>query len=281
MIFLTGASGNVGTAVARCLHEARLPFRIGARDPRAASPPGGTATVAFDFLDPQTFRAAVRGCDSLFLLRPPAVSDTRRTLNPFVDVGREEGIKQIVFVSVAGAADNSLVPHHAVEQHLRRGPAGWTILRPGFFAQNFGGPYRDDIVLDARVFVPAGRGRVTFVDVRDVAEVAAAALVDPAAHQGRAYTLVGPEALSFAEAAALLSREIGRSIHYQPASILGYLRHLRRRRMPIAQILVQAALHAGLRLGQAATLDGTLASLLAQPPRTLGDYFRDHRDTWA
>jgi len=233
-----------------------------------------------DFLDPSTFRAAVYGCHSVFLLRPPAVSNTRRTLNPFLDVARAEGVRQVVFLSVAGAADNPLVPHHAVEQHLRHGPEGWTILRPGFFAQNLGDAYRDDVLHDNRLFVPAGAGRAAFVDVRDVAEVAVEALVNRASHRGQTYTLTGPEPLSFADAAAILSRETSRAIRYQPASIPAYFHHLRHRGMPVVQILVQTVLHVGLRFGQAETVDATLARLLGHPPRTLRDYVRDHRNLW-
>ena len=79
MVFVTGASGNVGREVVNCLHAAQAPYRIGARRPATA--PASGEVVAFDFLDPSTYVAAVCGCSSLFLLRPPAVADTRKTLN--------------------------------------------------------------------------------------------------------------------------------------------------------------------------------------------------------
>lgn len=281
MILVTGSSGNVGSEVVRCLRTRHTRFRLCARKPDTIPPEDGVEVVPFDFLEPSTFRGALRGCDAVFLLRPPAVSDTRATLNPFLDVARAHGVRQVVFVSVAGAADNPLVPHHAVEQKLRRGPAGWTIVRPGFFAQNLGDAYRDDIVRDHRLFVPAGSGRAAFVDVRDVAEVAVDALMDPASHRGQAYTLTGPEALSFSDAARLLSTELARTIRYQPATIPAYFAHLRRRGLPLAQVLVQTVLHVGLRFGQAETVDDTIARLLGHRPRTLETYVRDHRSLWA
>lgn len=280
MILVTGSTGNVGSAVVRSLRDRHVGFRIGARKPDTIRPLDDVEVATFDFLEPSTFRSAVRGCDAVFLLRPPAVSDTRTTLNPFIDVARDEGVRQVVFVSVAGAADNPLVPHHAVEQHLRRGPEGWTIVRPGFFAQNFGDAYRNDIVLDKRIFVPAGAGRAAFVDVRDVAQVAVDALIAPESHKGQAYTLTGPEALSFADAAGILSNEISRTILYQPASIPSYFFHLRRRGLPFGQVLVQTILHVGLRFGQAETVDRTLERLLGHRPRTLQEYVRDHRGLW-
>ncbi len=162
-IRVTGASGNVGKEVVAQLHSRQVPFQIG---DRASAPPKGgrksttanasegVKTVRFDFLDPNTYGSAVVGCDAVFLLRPPAIANTKQTLNVFLDVARSQGVSQVVFISVAGAGDNPLVPHHAVERHLCAGLAGWTILQSGFFAQNIGDAYRQDIVTDDRIFDP-------------------------------------------------------------------------------------------------------------------------------
>ncbi|MDX2239963.1 MAG: NAD(P)H-binding protein [Leptolyngbyaceae cyanobacterium bins.302] len=280
MIFITGASGNVGTAVVQALQTRQVPLRIGSRKPDAVMAQDQIEVVPFDFLDAATFSTAVRGCQAVFLLRPPAISNTRETLNVLIDVARTEGIQSIVFVSVAGAADRPWVPHHAVEQCLQQGSSGWTILRPGFFAQNFGDAYREDIVQLDRVIVPAGKGRVAFIDARDIAQVAAKILLDPAPHHAKIYTLTGSEALSFAAAAQMLSEVLERTIAYDAASIPGYGWHLLRRKLPLAQILVQTVLHVGLRFGQAESVDPALAQLLEHPPRTLQDYFQDHRELW-
>ncbi len=279
MIFVTGASGNVGREVVRGLQSRGTAFRIGDRSP-AAITTSGAETVAFDFLDATTYRSAVTGCNAVFLLRPPAISNTRKTLNKFIDVTRAHGVRQIVFISVAGAATNPIVPHHAVEVHLRGGPPGWTILRPGFFMQNLGSAYRADIRDDDRIYVPAGKGGVAFVDTRDLASVAVEALVDPEAHAGQAYTLTGSETLSFSDVAALLSAELGRTINYHPASIFGYVAHVLKSGLPLAQALVQTVLHVGLRLGQAEEIDPTLLQLLGHPPMTMAAYVRRNRDMW-
>lgn len=286
MILVTGASGNVGGALARLLWTRGVPFVVAARrvvngapadvDPREPGP----GAVRLDFGDPSTYRGAVRGCDAVFLLRPPAVSDTKNTLVPFIDAARAEGVRHVVFLSVAGAADNRVVPHHAVEQRLLRGARGFTILRPGFFAQNLGDAYREDIRRDDRLYVPAGAGRAAFIDARDIAEVAANVLVDPTSHEAATYTLTGPEAISFEEAARVLTSELAREIRYEPASVLGYVRHLRRRGLPRMQVIVQTVLHVGLRFGQAETVDPTLDRLLGRRGRTLRDYVHDHRDLW-
>jgi uncharacterized protein YbjT (DUF2867 family) len=280
-VLVTGATGNVGLEVVRAARARGLEVRAAVHDEaRARKTLGNDVELArLDFLDRSTF-SCTDGADALFLMRPPAIAEVAETLLPFVDEARKRGVKHIVFLSVAGADKNALVPHHAVEKHLQKGN-GWTILRPGFFAQNFGDAYLRDIVEDNRVYVPAGRGRVTFVDVRDVADVAALAFAAPSEHDRRAYTLTGPEAIAFTRAAAELSGILERPIRYQPASIVGYMRHLHARRMPWMQVAVQTVLHVGLRFGQAERVDPTLAGLLARRPRSLVEYFRDHRELWA
>ena len=278
MIFVTGASGNVGREVIECLKTLKADYRIGVRS--AEKSKSNENTVIFDFLDPNTFGAAVEGCTSVFLLRLPAISNTKATLNLFVDAARRSGVQHFVFVSVAGAASNPLVPHHAVEKHLMGGPADWTILRPGFFAQNLGDAYRIDICKDSRLYLPAGSARVAFIDARDIAAVAGMALTNPSQHRAKAYLLAGPEALSFAEVATILTDTLGRRIIYQQASIIGYMAHLSARKMPMLQILIQTVLHVGLRFGQAQSVDPTLGQLLERKPYTVADYVRVNQTLW-
>lgn len=272
-IFVTGGSGNVGREVVAALRRRSAVIRVGDRSLAQGD-------VRFDFYDPTTYADAVVGCDAVFLLRPPAISNTKATLNRFIDVARAAGVAQIVFVSVAGAETNTIVPHHAVEVYLRGGPPGWTILRPGFFAQNLESAYRDDICHDDRIYVPAGRGRVAFIDTRDLAAVAVEALLEPVTHAGQSYTLTGPAALTFTEVARLLSAAIGRPIRYEQASTIGYTLHLLNAGLPVAQALVQTVLHVGLRYGQAETVDPTAARLIGRAPLTMYDYVRDHREQW-
>jgi uncharacterized protein YbjT (DUF2867 family) len=163
---------------------------------------------------------------------------------------------------------------------LRAGPDDWTIVRPGFFAQNIGTAYRQDIVEDNRIYLPAGHGRAAFVDLRDVGEVAARVLIDPAPHQCETYTLTGPEAFDFDQVAAFLSEALDRVIRYDRASWIGYLFHLRRRGIGLGQAMVLMILHVGLRFGQAESVDPTLERLLGRRPFDVHDFIRDHTSLW-
>jgi uncharacterized protein YbjT (DUF2867 family) len=281
-VLVTAALGNVGREVVRACAERGLPVRVS--DPtlarvRAAYPEH--EAVALDLLDRTTWSPALTGCDAVFLLRPPPIGDMETTLIPFVDEAYAAGVRHVVFLSVAGADRMKWVPHRKVELHLAAKGAGWTVLRPGFFAQNLKDAYRLDIVEDGRLYVPAAEGRVAFVDVRDAGDVAARIFEDPSAFAGQSLTLTGPEALRFEDVAALLSSTLGRQVRYEPASIAGYAWHLRRRRaMPWMQVVIQTILHVGLRRGDAEAVEPTVERILGRPPGTLRAYIAREAATW-
>jgi len=203
------------------------------------------------------------------------------TLNPFIDAAYAAGIGHIVFLSVAGADKMKWVPHRKVELHLESTGQAWTVLRPGFFAQNLQDAYRRDIVEDGRLYVPAANGRVAFIDVRDAGAVAARIFETPTAFRQKALTLTGPEAVTFTRVAELLSAALGTPVRYEPASILGYAWHLRRRRaMSWMQVLVLTFLHFGLRGGDAEVVEPTAEQVLGRPAGSLADYIAREVEVW-
>lgn len=274
-VLVTGATGNVGSAVVRACDALGIPTRLAVRSPR----PSSRDTVAFDFAALERWDAALDGCDAVFLLRPPAIADMKTTLCPFVDRAYARGVRHVVFLSVAGA--RSWVPHRRVEEHLEKRGSGWTILRPGFFAQNVEDAYRRDIVEDDRIYVPAGAGHVAFVDAHDLGEAAARVFLAAQTYDRRTLTLTGGESIDFGTLAGLLGRTCGRVIRYQPASVPGYLLHLSvRRKLPLAQAAIQTVLHVGLRRGDAATVDPTLAELLGRAPTRMETYVAREAAAW-
>lgn len=281
-VLVTGALGNVGAATVTALLAAGDEVRAADLDPAAITarfPDAGA--VKLDFLDPATFRPALAGCRALFLLRPPPIARVKPTLNRLVDVAAELGAGHVVFSSVQGADTNRVVPHHRVEQHILASGLAWTMLRPGFFAQNLTDAYRADIRDEHRLYVPAGQGRVAFLDVTDLGEVSARVFANPAAHSGQGYVLTGPAAVTFNEVAAMLTAALGRPVRYDPAPVLGYLRHLRSRDLPLAQVAVQTILHAGLRRGDAETVDPAVERLLGRPATPLSVFIDRNLDRWS
>lgn len=282
-ILVTAALGNVGREVTRECAARGFEVRVADRDPKRVGEQFPQHEAArLDFLDRTTWPVAVGGCDQVFLLRPPPISDMETTLIPFVDAAYAAGVRHIVFLSVAGADRVKWIPHRKVERRLMATGKGFTLLRPGFFAQNLADAYRRDIVEDGRLYVPAGAGRVAFLDVRDIGAVAARVFEQPEAFARQALTLTGPEALTFFEIAALLSAALGRAIRYEPASIPGYAWHLHRKRgLPWVQVIIQTVLHVGLRRGDAEQVEPVVAEVLGRPPGSLQDYVKRALHTWS
>ena len=236
-------------------------------------------TVQFDFLDPSTWRDTVRGAQHMFLIRPSEIYDVDQNLCPFIDFAVEHGVDHVIFLSVPGG-ENRMVPHRRVEQHLRDTGVHHTNLRPGAFAQNLQSAYRRDIVEEGRIYVPAGHKPVNWIDMRDVADLAAVIFQTPEPHRGKSYTLYGPGPVPWTELTNTLSSAIGRPVRYEPASILGYVRHLSERGIPPGRIASQTIRHVLLRFGLGAAVDSTLEELLGRPCRTISEYIADHVDVW-
>lgn len=276
LVLVTGPTGTVGAPLTELLADRGVPTVAGARDP--ATYRGPVAARALDFERPDTFPTALAGVRRVFLMRPPAIADTKGLLRPFIVAARAGGVEQVVFLSVLGV--NRALPHWQVEQDLRASGMAWTFLRPSFFAQNLETAYRADIRDGSQLRLASGSGRTSFVDTRDVAAVAVAALTEPAAHRGQAYTLTGPAALTWHEVASMLSAELGRTITYEPLGLLARRAELRRLGLPTASVRVQLVIDVVARVGLAARVTDTTSTVLGRPATPLATYLHDRRDSW-
>jgi uncharacterized protein YbjT (DUF2867 family) len=281
-ILVLGANGNVGAAVASALSSAGRPTRLALRSPGDADRlPERSTSVQFDFGDPATWAAAFDGVTSMFLLRPPAIGNVRRDLLPAVAAAQAAGVEHVVFLSLQGAERNRVVPHATVETWLRRSGLSWTFVRPSFFHQNLSTTHAPDIRDHDAIVVPAGAGATAFVDAQDVGAVAAAALLDPQAHHDKAWTVTGPEALTYDQVADILSRVLHRPIHYTRPGLVQYARHARTQLgMPWGMVAVTSAIYTTARLGLARTLSGDAARVLGRPPTSFEEFAVRERLSW-
>lgn len=278
MLLVTGASGNVGAELVELLSASRPDsWRIARRHPEANDVTGSGAEVArFDFFDRGTWSAALDGITSLFLLFPlPSNRSARTAIIPFIEAAERAGCRHVVYVSVFGADAAPFIPHHAVEAALRSSAMNSTILRCSFFMQNLHraiSTHGTDIVERGELFIPAGRGRTTFIDARDAAAVAASVLADPSTHGDRVYHLTGRTALSMSEVASELSAVLGRRIVYTSPGAIHFATRLRRRGVGWDTISFMVAVYTLTRLGRNQPITDDVGRLLSRPPRTLHDF---------
>lgn len=280
-IFVTGALGNVGAEVINQLQQLSQPVRAAGRDVGAISRRfgGDVEPVVFDFERPATYRSAFEGVERVFLIRPPAISNVRRAIIPALEVAQRAGVRHLVFLSLIGVEKNRVVPHYKIEQHLLRSGLGYTFLRPSFFMQNMNTTHRAEIKDRDEIFVPAGSGKTSFIDVRDIAAVAVRALTEDG-HAGKIYNLTGAEALDYDQVAALLSLALRRPITYRRPSLLRFVARQLRQGTPLPFTLVMAGIYTTARLGLAGRLTNDLPRLLGRAPISFRQYVEDYQACW-
>lgn len=280
-ILVTGALGNVGAAVVAELLAAGQPVRAADKQiERVVARFGSTVAAArLEFGQPATYAAALEGAERMLLVRPPAVADTQRAIVPALDAARRAGVRHVVFLSLIGAERNRLVPHYAIEQYLKTSGMSYTFLRPSFFMQNLSTTHRAEIRDRNEIYVPAGTGKTSFIDARDIAAVAAKALAEDG-HAGMIYELTGAEALDYYDVAGRLSAALGRPISYRRPGLLGFIRRQRAAGTPLAFIAVMAGIYSTARLGMAGRVTGDLRRLLGRAPICMRQYAEDYRACW-
>ena len=280
-VFVTGATGTVGAAVAAQLAARGERVIAGVRSGHAARRlPDGVEARLFDFASPpEQLRRVMRGADRLFLMRPPQIADVARFLIPVIDAAQDLGMRQVVFLSLQGVQFNRNTPHHQVEAYLRATRAPYTMLRPNFFMQNLSSTYAADIARHSEIRVPAGRSRTAFIDARDIGAVAATVLTEPG-HDRKAYTLSGEQSLSYTDVAQIMSRVLGRPITYTRPTEHEHLAQLAADGRPADYIAVQKMIYRVVRLNASAAPNRSIQRLTGTPATRFDRFVNDHRDLW-
>jgi len=217
MILVTGASGTVGSELVKKLSRAGVRFRAAFHSPEKAARAGsdGTEAVVLDYADRKTLETALQGVEKLFLVSPPGPDQPELEGN-VVEEARRAGVGQIVKSSVWRASEESYAFarwNRRVEMQIEESGIPFTHLRPNSFMQNLTNHFAATIKSQSAFRLPAGLGRVSAIDVRDIADVASRVLAE-GGHEGRAYDLSGPEALTYHQMANTLSAILGRKISY-------------------------------------------------------------------
>lgn len=275
--FVTGSTGNVGREVVEHLRIAGIPV-IGAKRP-GKNPPAleGVQFLDFDFTDSSTWEKCLDGVESVFLMRPPHISKIKRDMEPFMSYMKERGIRHVVFLSVQGAEGNKMVPHYDVEQTCISLGLPYTFIRPSFFMQNLTTTHLKEIRDDKMVFVPTGKGKTNFIDVRDIGEVMAKMLMDDE-KIGKAYTITGEKSYSYKEIAEHLSIGLGEEIRFVNPGIPRFIARNLREGRKFMMTLVMVALYTVVKLGKGDITTDESEKILGRKTRSLDDFIADNRN---
>lgn len=221
-ILITGATGTTAALVASQLRSRGVPVRALVRDAKKAEALAaqGVELAPGDFETPAALEAALDGIESAFLVTPPH-PDASGMVDRFLAVATKSPLRpRIVRLSAIkgsdqGPTDNTRT-HGRADRAIQDSGLPYVILRPNYFMQNLFGS-AESILGQGMMFQGTGDGRLGFIDVRDIADVAAVALLDTQWDRG-IYELTGPESLSYGDVAKLLGEALGRAVRYVPVS---------------------------------------------------------------
>lgn len=282
-ILITGAFGNVGRELVKRLQmngqEIKAAVLLTEKERAREAFGSGIPLVEFDFTKPETLVRALEGVDRVFLMRPPAISDVARYIKPFVDLMVSKPIKHLVFLSLLGAEKNPIVPHYKIEKYILKSDIPYTFLRPSFFMQNLSGTHKNDIKLHNQICVPAGKGKTSFIDCRDIATAAAVVLTN-GSHYNKAYSLTGPEAIDYYQVAEIFTQVLGRQIIYLNPGSLQFRANMKSQGYENDFITVMQGIYLTVKLGLAKRVTLDVPELLGRPAISINQFIEDYAGVW-
>ncbi len=281
-ILVTGATGKVGGAIVKRLRAAGAPVRAAAHypDKDAADRHEPVDWVEVDFNRRDTLAAAFSDVKKAVLITPEDVAMVCQTAE-LLDAARAAGVEHVVRVSFQHAGEDGtggplLAWHREAEKLVEESGMDYTILRPNSYMQNFVTTYAPSIHLKDAFFTPMGQGRISYVDALDVGDVAVAVLLG-SGHEGKTYSLTGPDSLLHEEIAEILTREVGRPIRYVDVGEDDACNALHRRGVPPEVTAVLCELWLDMRRGKFAPVADGVEVVIGRKPTSFEEFARGHR----
>lgn len=283
-ILVTGATGTIGSHLVERLAEQHVPVRAFVRDAGAAQSLEASSVdlVEGDLEDPSTIEQALDGVGKVFLLSSSA-PDQVQLQGRVVEAATQADTPHVVKVSVLGARPDAPIHlarwHAETEDHIRESGLPFTFLHPQIFMQNYLA-LAPLIAQDDAFYAPLGEARVSLVDARDVADVAAAVLTAAHHHRGKTYTVTGPEAIPQTEIAEALSTALGRRIQYESVAPEAFRKRLEGMGVPdwfADDLMATCRIY---RAGHGAQVSTVVRDLAGHHGRTFGSFAQDYVDAF-
>lgn len=282
-ILVTGSTGTIGSQLVAALAGApnvqvRATRRVGAKDRGTVA--ANVTPVDFDYDQPALMAAALAGVDKLFLLTPFTENQVELGKR-LVDAAAEAGVRHIVKLSAIGCELEPGIQlgrwHRSIERHVEASKVAWTFLRPNNFFENFINYYPPGT--DGNIYLPWGNAACSFMAAADIAAVAARALTTPG-HEGKAYVLTGPEAITIAQAASEIAKVSGRKVAYVDVPEAAAQEAMLGAGMPAWMVTAMIELHAIDKAGYAAEVTGTFSELVGRPATTFRTFAEQRASAW-
>jgi uncharacterized protein YbjT (DUF2867 family) len=283
---VTGASGTVGQALITFLIKTH-PINhlyLAVRNPEKAHSAQKdlpkTTFRAFDFENDKSWNQAFEQINTLFLLRPPHLSDVEKYFKPLLSCAKHAGIQEIMFLSVQGVEKSSVIPHHKIEKLIIQYGFKYVFLRPSYFMQNLTTTLLNDIQSKRAIALPAANARFNWVDVHDIAEVATVMLSSFEEYKNESYEITGPENASFQDVVNRINHKLNTPIKYIPMNPLWFFVQKRKEGLPTSKIIVLILLHFLPKFQKPPEISHTYHQITGKKPTSINTFIDQNLDLW-
>ena len=274
-ILVVGASGTVGSAL-----KAQLKlqgYSIIATTSKKVQ--NSKEQVRVDLATGEGIKEAFEGIDKAFFLSPPAYADQYAMLSPLIKEAKRRGLRKVVLMTAMGANANEASPFRRAEIELEKSGVDYNIIRPNWFFQNFNTFWIQAINEQNKILLPAGNAKVSFIDARDIAAVAAKLLVSD--DFGRKdFDLTGAESIDHAQVAESISKVSGRKVEYKEISPEEFKQGLLRVGLPEDYANFLNIIFGFLREGYSQKITTSVKDIIGSEPRTISQYTIDYKNEW-
>ena len=282
-ILVTGATGNIGSEVTRLLKEKGANFIAGVNNTLIDGVGlDSVETVSINYDDVASLEAAMQGISTLFLL-VPGHPDMVQWGKNLVTAAKNAGVKHIVRSSGSLAKVESSLKIiellNATDQDVRDSGIDYTITAPQFFMQNFINMFAQDYKNGA-LYQPAADGKIGWVDVRDIAAVNVAVLLNPENYVNKTLTITGSENLSYAEAVAQMNEVLGKEAQYVAVADEAAISAMTDLQFPQFVIDLLMSLNHTIVEGYAEEVTDTVKNVTGHDPVSFKQFVTDNRQVW-
>ncbi|MDU1845736.1 MAG: SDR family oxidoreductase [Niallia nealsonii] len=278
-ILVTGFTGKVGLQVANYLKDIDIPILCGVRNVERARAKFGDIYeyVSLDFSDPTTFDGALENIDRIFLMYPPGENLPFAT---FLEKAKDKEIKHITYLSLKDVQFMPFIHHYKMEKLIKSYNIPYTFVRAGYFMQNLNDFLCKEIKERQRIFVPAGKGKTSFIDTRDLAEISALTLVNEGKHKNQIYAVTGNEALDFFDVASIMTEVLGVKIQYTNPSVKEFRKYMKKIGEDEGFVNVVVGVHMPTKLGLAKGIKHDYEKVTGKTPTNIRKYIEDFKESW-
>jgi uncharacterized protein YbjT (DUF2867 family) len=265
IILVTGATGKVGRRLTAQLREAGRTVRAVSR----------STEIRFDWHDESTWAAALEGVSAVYLIPP----DEPFPADAIVAAAEKAGVRRLVaqsgrrihVLAEAVGVGPEMIGMYAIQEAVKSSGVEWTVLQANNFNQNFSEGDMLGAILEGELFLPVENTVEPFIDVEDIAAVAAAVLTEDG-HHGKVYELSGPESLTFPAAVDAIVQATGRAIVFQSVSPEDYAAALRAEQLPEDLVFFLDAMYRVMREGRIGDVADGVEQVLGRKPVAFADW---------